>query len=193
MNTNTQILFYNVTTNRTGLGCSFGIYFNYFFTSIFSFVFQYLNKLSPSSIRYTFSQMMILNHISNLKFFNYNYIVFFYKYFSNFMMKIPSLISNIFMSFSNKFFSFISSCRPFFTSTQSLLSLFQFNLRFSKIFRWINIQVITGYKKKFKTYINTNFLSSFWKNIIFNFYKKTNIIMTILFSYIKSFNFTFNG
>lgn len=90
-------VFLDARAADAGLTCAVWINFFQLSTSVFSFVFEFLEKRTPSGIVYLFRENAF-RHSENVKFFNRYQVVFFDQMRRNFVSKITSLILNLLMN-----------------------------------------------------------------------------------------------
>lgn len=145
--------FNNVTTSRTSLRCPCRRDFYILFTSIFSFVFDYIQKHTPSCIRNIFRKIPVLNHVFNVKVLYSKAVISLDQGIGDFVAKIKSLVSYFFVVFSNKDTDFLSAVRTFFSTAKFSLRFGKFSLNSSKIFRGFNLLSIAGSNEKIKSNI----------------------------------------
>ena len=122
----------NNPTVGTSLACIPWINLNQLSTSSQNLVGQHLDKISPRCVTDTFSEMMIFNHILNLKFLNRNGFIITNDLKRSFMKKVLSLIKNSLMKPSNLKSGFSSVSTSFFLLAQSSLKFRKFLLDFLK-------------------------------------------------------------
>lgn len=142
----------------TGSACVLGINSYQLPTSFFNFVGQHLQETSPRSISDGFSEMMIFNHIFDLKFFNTNNFKLFDNVKRSFMQEILSLVENPLMKSCNFKSGFSSVRTSFFLPTQSSLKSSEFLLTFPQELRILNSFSIRKDSETFNPNINSNMI-----------------------------------
>ena len=154
MNTNTQILAYNVSTKRTSLCCSAWINFNKCSTGPFRLVAQIIEELCPCCIVYEFIQTFeAVKHLTRLKFLNKNKAESIHDFSAEFMLKVRTLVGNLFMQFRQR-----PVCSLAFLFRMLLLKVGELIFALFKIFGIVNNFAVRCCGKRFNAYINSNFL-----------------------------------
>lgn len=146
------------STFGTSPACISWINLNQLPTSSQNLVGQHLNKSTPRCIVNAFSEMMILNHISNLQFLNRNSFVFTNNLKRSFMQEIISLIENSFMKSCNLNSCLFTISTPFSLSAQSSLKFSQFLLTLPQEFRIFNFSSIRQNSETSNSNINSNMI-----------------------------------
>ena len=146
----------DVPTLGTGSACVLGINAYQLSSSFFNFVEQHLQETSPRSISDGFSEIMIFNHIFDLKFLNTNNFELLDNTERSFMQEILSLVENPLMEFSHFKSGFSSISTSFFLPTQSPLNFRKFSFTFPQEFGIFNSLSIRKDSKTFNANINSN-------------------------------------
>ena len=97
MNTNGQSLFHYHPATGANLTCLPGGNFSVPTSGAFSLGFEYREELSPSGIGNAFSEMPVLDHVSDAKIFYREPVVSLDEAVSDFVMKVQSLVRDLFM------------------------------------------------------------------------------------------------
>ena len=175
MNTNTQVFRNFFTTRGTNLRCPFGWHFYNSSPSFFRFGLKNIKEVKPCHIFHTFIKTFPIS-IPTLKFFNTDYIIITQQIICNFIMKISTLIINLFVNFSNKYSGFLSTMRSFKFSAKRLLSGFQGIFGFLHK-TWVRyFFTIRSSQKTLTAYIYPNTFTCFWQWLRWNIItRKINI------------------
>ncbi len=107
-----------------------------------NFVGQHLDKVTPTCIANASCEIMIMNHIPNLQFFNRNDFELFDNLQRDFVEKILPLIENSFVKPCNLNYCFSPISRAFFLPAQSSLKSGKFLLAFNQEFGIFNFSSI---------------------------------------------------
>lgn len=156
MYTNRQIFRHSLTTTRTYLASSIRSYFNYFSTSVFSFVGKKIKEYTPTAIANGFAQMSVSYHVFNLQVFNIDHLKFYDILISNFVQKIFSLIGYLFMRFSNQDSCFVPAARTFLSSRKFSISAPKLFFRIDQVFRISYLAPFTIDTKRLYANIDTH-------------------------------------
>ena len=192
MNTNGQTFMNDLTASGARLGCILGRNFNNFFSSLFRFETKNVEEIEPRYISHRPVQCSII--FPKPHFFYKNCVVFFDKFIGNFKMKIFSLISYFFMNLRKKCFSIVSSIGANLSPRKLLLSFDKNILRSFEESGILDFVPIVVSQERFTTHIDTNFFTSFWKQLLRNLIAgKRNIPLSVLPSDSTSFDITFKG
>ena len=160
MNPDSKGLLDSFATARTCLGSSTGIDFNYFTSSIFSFGLKDQKEIAPCCIRDTFRKMLIFNHVFDAEILNRDKIKLLDKSLRSFVMKVASLVSDMFSHFRSEFNGLASSCASLVVSSGNfLLSSLELLLSFNKKLRRSNLLAGRCGKEGFNPDINANSLA----------------------------------
>ena len=157
-------------------------------TSFRRFIFQIFEKLSPSSIRYTFCKVVIFNHPFDVQIFGYNKSVGIYQLTRKFMVKIRSLIANFTMKLGNNRPGLFSIRGTFFLLRKLSLLDSKLSLRRTKVFGVLYSLTIREDSKKLNADINTNSLIRYRLFDRFILNRKAGIPFINLFLNRTSFN-----
>lgn len=156
---------YNSSASAASLAASSGLgIFKELSTACYSFVGQHIHKHAPRSIRYTFGEMMILNHSFDVKVFTGNYTILQGKASAQFMQPVSTNVAD-FEILSSEFKPCLSSVIGTFDFSADLpLQSFKFVLRFNKEAR-ISYGLSVGEGSKvLQANINSNFAFRIWMN-----------------------------
>ena len=118
MGTNSNSLFYIFTTARAFYRRTMRRDFHQMATSIFSFATKCKTKVSPCGIRNAFGEMVVFNHVSDLQVFDNNSIISRKEMMRGFVMKVFSLVGDVFVLFSKFYNQLLASMTAFFASGQ---------------------------------------------------------------------------
>ena len=192
MHSNGQGFFNNHPTTGTFLGCSIGRHLSIPSPGASSLGFEYREENAPRCIGNSFSKIFIFNHVFDFQIFHSKAIVISNKRIRNFMIKIKSLISNLFMTLSEKNASLFSVNGTRYFAGKLFMIFNKMSFCCFKIFSRKYSLAITGGNNCIQTKINSNFFTGFrkYRCLIFNI--KTNIPFPVPSSNRKSFDITFN-
>src|SRR6266852_5440872 len=166
MNPIRKFLWYSSTTVGTYLSCSFWVYCNSIFTSIFSFVGYVLQKPTPRTIPDRFGKIAVLHHILDFQIFVSYQVITIYQLSANLVKKICSLIRYLPVNPSYSNLNFLSSLSPFLLLRTNPLSISKFRFRLSEMFRILNGSSIRECSKMSNSDIYTYTISN--SNFIFS-------------------------
>ncbi len=141
MNTNRQIFFHAIAARRTILRREIWRNFDQLFTSVFSFVFEFLEKGTPTCVVNLFAKYAF-RHTKNRKFFNANYIICFNQICRNFVLKIGALIFNLLVNLAKQNDRFTSLVTAFLAARYSALCNSQFCLSRFVVFEIIYLRSV---------------------------------------------------
>lgn len=161
-------VFFDCRAANAGLACAVWIYFLQLSTSVFSFVFEFLKKGTPSGIVNFFCKNAF-RHSENVKFFNRNQVIFFDQMRRNFVSKITSLILNLLVNFAKLIDCFSSLIRAFPSARNFSLSDSQSFLRVFKILEIVNLCAVRKSCKRFDSNVNSDLFARFRQNLFFIF------------------------
>lgn len=137
-------------------------------TSVFSFVFEFLKKRTPSGIVNLFCKDAF-RHSENVKVFNRYQIVFFNQMRRNFVSKITSLILNLLVNFAKLINCLSSLIRAFLSAGNFSLDNPQSFLRSFKILEIVNLRCVRKSCKRFDSNVNADLFSRFRQDLFFIF------------------------
>lgn len=162
MNANRQRFFHNRATARTQLTRLLGVNLDHRAPSVFCFGAQYVQELSPASVRNAFGQVSVANHVLGFEFFNGDQVMLSHKVKCQFMLKIQSLIANLLMHVGQFPHRLASAIAAFSAAGHRTLGGLQSALRHTIPARIVHRGSVAIGEKRFQAHVNTNAVACRW-------------------------------
>ena len=118
---------------ETGLARAVRVDFPDSSSSVFSFVLECLQKVSPTRVSDKFGKMMIFHHLANLQVFNRDFIKPRHQIVCRFMAEVCALARDFQVLFSQKTNRFTAAMRTFPFAADGTLSRFQAAFRLNRL------------------------------------------------------------
>jgi len=164
----------NISTFVTRHACPSWTNLHQLRTACYSFVFQALDKSTPRSVRYMFSELVISDHVLNLQILDSNSAKFSYNLPAHLVQEIKPLIANSFIQPTQSNPCFPSVSRAFDFPVNSPMQNLQLCFGLEQM-SGISYKLSIGESDKtFKPNINTNFIFGRMNNIDFRQFTAEN-------------------